>query len=235
LFITGQDIGWEMHDIGGSAVVWYHTYLHATYISDDTNDLTLTGVPGDPISDGLSLTIGGGDGANNQSYPSDIDPRDASASTIFQYDAMRNGAIKADTGSHRVVYFAFGYEAINNPTDRTVVMQRVIDWLAPGPVGVLADQWNSAPISLGANTPNPFGPRTDITFSLGGKTEIELAVFDVQGRLVRVLASGPQEPGAHRVTWDGRDASGRELGSGVYFYRLKGAEGSQARKMLLVR
>jgi len=234
LFITGQDIGWEMNDIGGAAITWYHDYLHANFISDDTNDNTLDGVPDDPISDGLALTINGGDGANNQEFPSDIDPRGEYASTIFTYDTSRNGAIKADTGAYRVVYFAFGYEAINNPDDRAVVMQRIVDWLVPGSTGVGADLL-PAPIALRGNVPNPFNPRTEIAFSLGAETRIELAIFDLQGHQLRVLESGVRTAGEHRVIWDGRDAAGHDLPSGTYFYRLQGAGQSQAHKMSLVR
>jgi len=234
LFITGQDIGWEMNDIGGAAIAWYRDYLHANYINDDTNDYTLDGVPGDPISDGLALTIVGGDGANNQDYPSDIDPRDAFASTIFTYDASRNGAIKADTGVYRVVYFAFGYEAIDNPDDRAAVMQGIIDWLMPGSTAVGTDVL-PAPMVLRGNVPNPFNPRTEIAFSLGAETRIELAIFDLQGHQLRVLESGVRAAGEHRVIWDGRDAAGHDLPSGTYFYRLQGAGQSQAHKMSLVR
>jgi hypothetical protein len=129
LFISGQDIGWELNDQGGAAYQWYKDYLHAIYVFDDTNDYTLSGVPGDPVSDGIDLVTQGGDGANNQAYPEDIDPADASASVIWTYDANRNGAIKADTGTYKVIYLGFGFEAIDNAVDRRDVMQRSIDWL----------------------------------------------------------------------------------------------------------
>jgi hypothetical protein len=129
LFITGQDIGWELEDQGGEAYQWYRNYLHANFVADDTNDYTLDGVPGDPISGGINLVIQGGDGANNQEYPDDIDPADASASVIWKYDANRNGALRADTGFYKVVYLSFGFEAIDNAIDRRDVLQRSIDWL----------------------------------------------------------------------------------------------------------
>ncbi len=234
LFITGQDIGWEMNDIGGDAIAWYHDYLHANFIADDTNDYTLNGVLFDPISDGLGLTISGGDGANNQDYPSDIDPRDAAASTIFTYDSTRNAAIKADTGAYRVVYFAFGYEAINNPGDREIVMQRIIDWLVPGSTAI-GTGGLPAPIVLHGNLPNPFNPRTEIAFRLGAETRIELAIFDLQGRRLRLLESGLLPAGEHRLLWDGQDKAGRDMPSGTYFCRLQGAGLSRSHKMSLVR
>jgi hypothetical protein len=134
LFITGQDVGYDLNDQGGAAYQWYRDHLHADYIADDTNDYTLSGVPGDPVSDGIDLVIQGGDGANNQDYPDDIDPADATATVIWTYDANRNGAIRADTGTYKVVYLAFGFEAIDNATDRRAVMQQGMDWLLAPPV-----------------------------------------------------------------------------------------------------
>jgi hypothetical protein len=134
LFITGQDIGWELHGQGGATRQWYNDYLHALYVADDTNDYTLDGVPGDPVSDGIDLVIQGGDGANNQAYPDDIDPADASASVIWSYDANRNGAVRADTGIYKVIYLSFGFEAIDNAFDRRAVIQQGMDWLLAPPV-----------------------------------------------------------------------------------------------------
>ena len=124
LFITGQDIG---YDIGGTS--FYLNYLHANYLTDDVNIYTLEGVPGDPIGDGLTIGISTGDGANNQYWPSGISPR-TQATTVFEYQSSTyDGGIKADTGTYRVVYFSFGYEAINNFNDRVLVMGRTLGWL----------------------------------------------------------------------------------------------------------
>ena len=80
LFITGQDLGYFFGRTG-----FYKDYLHAKYVQDDTNIYALKGVTGDPIADSLSLVIKGGDGANNQYWPSEIDPVSPAVS-IFIYD-----------------------------------------------------------------------------------------------------------------------------------------------------
>jgi parallel beta-helix repeat protein len=125
LFISGQDIGDS---------IWipsfYHDYLHANFVADNTNIHTLEGVSGDAIGDGLAIGISGGDGANNQRYPSEIAPHDDNATHVFTYTGNGCGAIRADNGIHKVVYFAFGFEAINNTEDRNTVMDRVIRWLS---------------------------------------------------------------------------------------------------------
>ncbi len=233
LFITGQDIGWEMDDEGGAAAAWYTNYLHADFVGDDSGMLTLDGVAGDAISDGLSLAISGGDGANNQDYPSDIDPADASGSVILTYDASRNGAIKVDTGVYKVVYLAFGYEGINNAADRSALMQGIIGWLSP--VAAAAGDNIPTKTMLVGNVPNPFNPMTEIKFNVGINSRVKLGVYDVKGHLVRHLDQGMLVAGEHSAVWNGLDNSGRTLPSGTYFCRVEGAGSSESVKMMLVR
>ena len=89
--------------------------------------------------------------------------------------------------------------------------------------------------ALHQNHPNPFNPRTTISFSLKSKNNISLVVYDVAGRLVNVLVDEVRDAGPHDVTWDGRDKTGRGVESGVYFYRLKAGEFIETRKMVLLR
>jgi hypothetical protein len=131
LFLSGQDIGWDLHDQGGAAVTFLNEYLHATYIRDDTNLMYLDGVSGDPISDGMVLHIADGDGANNQAYPSEIEARDADATEFLRYQGDGCGAIRVIDGvsAARVVYTAFGFEGIDNAQDRHDLLIRSLDWL----------------------------------------------------------------------------------------------------------
>jgi len=88
---------------------------------------------------------------------------------------------------------------------------------------------------LAQNYPNPFNPSTMIVFSLARPVEVHLAVYDVSGRLVRVLVNESRSAGNHRVEWDGRDGRGSSVASGVYFYRLQAGEFSATRKMVMLR
>ena len=89
--------------------------------------------------------------------------------------------------------------------------------------------------SLYQNAPNPFNPTTTLSFSLSVCAVVELSVHDVGGRHVTTLASGEFSAGPHAVVWDGRDASGCEAGSGIYFYSLKIGESHERRKMVLLK
>ena len=91
------------------------------------------------------------------------------------------------------------------------------------------------PLALHANVPNPFNPSTTIAFDLPGRLPVELDIYDSTGRKVRRLVSGWQEAGSHRALWDGRDESGRETRSGVYFAQLKAGGEKKTRKLVLMR
>ena len=85
------------------------------------------------------------------------------------------------------------------------------------------------------NYPNPFNPATQIAYELPEAGEVRLTIYNALGQEVRVLAQGRQEAGYYRVTWDGKDAAGRQVSSGLYFYRLTSGSFAETRKMLLLK
>jgi Tol biopolymer transport system component len=89
--------------------------------------------------------------------------------------------------------------------------------------------------ALTGNYPNPFNPSTAISFTLPASGPVSLAVYDITGRKVRDLVSGPLSAGMHSVAWDGRDASGKAVSSGVYLSRLVQGKNTISRRMLLMK
>jgi spore coat protein A len=90
-------------------------------------------------------------------------------------------------------------------------------------------------LRLSQNTPNPFNPRTTISFDLPASAAVDLRIFDVAGREVRSLLSGRLESDHHAIDWDGRDNAGGDVSSGVYVVRLEVGEEVLTSKMVLVR
>jgi len=91
-------------------------------------------------------------------------------------------------------------------------------------------------VSLAQNSPNPFNPQTTIAFELPDQSSVNLKVYDVAGRLVRVLLDNETfEPGRNEAVWNGRDGSGRQVASGTYFYRLDVGYFTETKRMVLVR
>ena len=90
-------------------------------------------------------------------------------------------------------------------------------------------------VTLDQNAPNPFNPATTIRYGLPRAARTSLRVYDLRGRLVRILVDGVQPAGPHAVDWDGRDDRGASVASGAYVYRLQAAGQTRQRSMMLVR
>ncbi|MCP4684310.1 MAG: T9SS type A sorting domain-containing protein [bacterium] len=105
------------------------------------------------------------------------------------------------------------------------------------PTAVGDDGDSNLPIeyALSQNYPNPFNPSTVIEFQLPSKAVVDIEVFNVLGQKVRSLVSRPLPAGQHSVVWEGRLTGGNAAPTGVYFYRLRTAETSLTRKMLLIK
>jgi len=91
------------------------------------------------------------------------------------------------------------------------------------------------PFELRQNVPNPFNPSTTIGYRLYEPADVFLAVYDVNGTLVRVLEQGPKSEGTFEAEWDAHDSSGSRVASGVYFYRLTAGAFTQTKKMVLIK
>ncbi len=83
--------------------------------------------------------------------------------------------------------------------------------------------------------PNPFNPSTSIRFSVPKNDQVSVKIYDVAGRLVKVLVDEHRTAGEHAVVWRGRDNADRMVAAGVYFVRLKSGRFTTARPLTLVK
>jgi len=88
---------------------------------------------------------------------------------------------------------------------------------------------------LAQNHPNPFNPTTSISYTLPQPGRVTLHIHNILGQTVRTLVDEIRSAGRHEVLWDGRTASGEEVGSGVYFYSLRAGDVVLTRKMVLMK
>jgi hypothetical protein len=89
--------------------------------------------------------------------------------------------------------------------------------------------------SLSENYPNPFNPETKIGYSLPRACRVRLEIFNILGQRLRTLVDEDHAAGRAEVIWDGKDDSGKEVSSGIYFYRLRAEDFTEAKKMLLLK
>ena len=84
-------------------------------------------------------------------------------------------------------------------------------------------------------SPNPTRGATTITFDLDRGQEVQLEVFNLQGRRIRILAEGDFPAGRHELRWDGNDHQGRRVAAGTYFYRLRTQDAREVGKIVILR
>ncbi len=89
--------------------------------------------------------------------------------------------------------------------------------------------------SLSQNYPNPFNPETDISYALPTDCQVKLTIYNVAGQNVRTLVDEQQTAGFKTIHWNGKDNEGKEVASGVYFYKIQAGVFTEARKMILMK
>jgi hypothetical protein len=104
-----------------------------------------------------------------------------------------------------------------------------------GITGVAVDDRALSAPRLEQNRPNPFNPRTSIPFNLPREARVVLDIFDIRGHRVIRLLDRVFAAGSWNASWDGRDARGREVPSGVYLDRMQAAGVSVSRRMVILR
>jgi hypothetical protein len=135
-----------------------------------------------------------------------------------------------------------------NP-DQGVVTMRVEEWSNPS--SFLTESFSastmptkirhSLPVTgeyrLYTNYPNPFNPSTTIPFEIGGQKNQRaiIVVYNVVGQMMKKIFDGYLTPGIHQVSWDGRDALGRTVSSGIYFIELRTEQQFMMGKMFLLK
>ncbi|MFH1008055.1 MAG: immune inhibitor A domain-containing protein [Candidatus Latescibacterota bacterium] len=202
----------------------------------------LFGMPGDPISDGMKISIGGG---SYNLLPIHALPP---AVPLFKGSDGKTYALRVDTGIYRAVFVATGFRNIDAES-RVVLIQRAIEWLSVS-TAVTDETIPQAPVvfRLSQNHPNPFNARTVIPFTVpacpssepesrGSKVQVELAIHNLLGQRVRTLVDEDLRSGDHQATWNGNDDLGQDVSSGSYFYRLSIDNGKwlETKKMVLIR
>jgi hypothetical protein len=115
------------------------------------------------------------------------------------------------------------------------ILQSAKEWVTElVPTSVDEEVSTPSTFSLGQNYPNPFNATTQIDFRTSGG-EVSLAVYDITGALVKTLVDGSLEAGSHSIIWNGKDNSGSDVASGIYFYRLGDSRGENVRRMTLLK
>ena len=86
------------------------------------------------------------------------------------------------------------------------------------------------------NYPNPFNPTTTISFSIPSESKLELSIYNIKGQKIKSFLNDQIHAGEHSFVWNGKDASGKIVGSGVYLYKLNvNGKNEAVKKCLLLK
>jgi len=111
----------------------------------------------------------------------------------------------------------------------------IFKWMPELAVEEIARLANLSTDYLHQNYPNPFNPETEIRYQLPEAAHVTLKIFNLLGQHVTTLVDSEELAGEHSARWDGRDAGGRELASGIYIYRLEAGSFGVSKKLALIR
>ena len=90
-------------------------------------------------------------------------------------------------------------------------------------------------INLHKNYPNPFNPKTTISYSLVQDTFINLTIYDLTGNQVKTLVNGKERSGNRFIQWDATNHQGHSVPTGTYLYKIEADNFSQTKKMVLLK
>ncbi|MFC1572962.1 FlgD immunoglobulin-like domain containing protein [Candidatus Eisenbacteria bacterium] len=172
----------------------------------------------------------------------------AFTSPLVSHAQEEQALIIHQVGGEQSVYFLPGIERLSFEDDTLVVMSDGgVDTYPTENITRIEFELNFSDVQdpegaaaivkalhLFQNQPNPFSPETRIEFDFPQAGPVELAIYSVNGRLIRKLLDEERTAGSHSATWDGKDDAGKKVASGVYFYGLTAPGIKESRQMILL-
>jgi len=145
---------------------------------------------------------------------------------VADYDVTANpSALLSGGGADVVEYLGTQLDSWVQGVQRSFFMPMMVE--GPGEVKLPTE------VLLRSAQPNPFAGTTTMSHGLPEASPVKLAVYDVSGRLVRVLATRMQPAGEHPVLWDGRDEAGSRVATGLYLYRRETKAKTITRRLIV--
>ncbi|MBN2413019.1 T9SS type A sorting domain-containing protein, partial [candidate division KSB1 bacterium] len=89
--------------------------------------------------------------------------------------------------------------------------------------------------SISQNYPNPFNPSTKIKYSLPQNSQVNITIYNINGKVVETIINNFQMQGTYEINWQGTDNENHKVPSGIYFYRIEAGHFIEIRKMTLVK
>lgn len=141
-----------------------------------------------------------------------------------------------DTGVDQVGSGKFGLFAFQQDADGiagyfdNIVVTQLGTSIDEKPIQSVSDKF-----ILAQNYPNPFNPSTTIEFNLDKTDNVSLSIYNTAGKMIKNLTNDKYTAGTHKLVWDATDYSGKKVSAGVYLYSLQTSNGTETKKMILLK
>ena len=124
---------------------------------------------------------------------------------------------------------------VQKTSDNAIIQATQIARKDAGSANISHEELQPSGFSLMQNYPNPFNTGTAISYSLPEKSDVQIIIYSLLGHPIRTLVNSNTHSGFHTVNWDGKDNSGDAVSGGIYLYRIRTANFTAVRKMLLLK
>lgn len=140
-----------------------------------------------------------------------------------------------DTPSFRTMYFSFDFSQLSDPAHRIQWMQDLMNWWQISPTSNAGAETPQIVSEIKHVYPNPFNPQTNIRYNTAKAGLVNISVYNIRGQKVRELVNENKASGNHSISWDGNDAKGKAVASGVYYLRMVAGDKRDSKKITLIK
>ncbi len=235
IFVSSMDF---LNFVSGTRL-FLREYMGVETHADGVTANSITGVGGDPITDGMNMALTFPSGANRVDQ---VNPSSTASAILHNHNslpvAVRNERVNGSKAVYNCVPPNAMPAADPDPNNARALIEKTVLWLVGGSDPGSVDDLPAALAGRLSVNPNPSVGAAALSFSVSpaaAGSPVRLTVVDVTGRLVRTLVDGRIEAGSHQLSWDGTDAAGRPVPSGIYFARIESSDQRDARKVVVTR
>ena len=165
---------------------------------------------------------------------------DPSAYVIFQSQPVSYACqVANDAGSYKTIGSSIEFGALldnEDPSTKEILFKKYLDFFGiEENTSDINDDKIFSNVKTSISYPNPFKTQTSIEFFLNSDSKVKLSIYNINGQIITTLINKYLAKGIHKIIWDGKDNSGKNVSEGIYFYKLQSQNFIEANKMILIK